>query len=277
MEYIEVTLTIFPKHIEEIVMAELGEIGFESFVEQEHGFAAYIQAILFDEKKLNELSVLADKKNKITYSIKRIADQNWNALWESHFEPVNVDSDVFVYASFHEPPPGYKHYILINPKMSFGTGHHETTHLMMKLLMQIDTNNKDFLDMGCGTAVLALLAFQKNAKQITAIDNDDWAYENAKENVVLNNAEKIEVIKGDATSLCGKSFDLIFANINRNILLNDIPEYSKSINPNGMLAMSGFYSEDLDTIKQCCAQSGLAFERYETRNNWCAALFKKQK
>ena len=277
MEYIEISLNIFPKHIEEIVMAELGEIGFESFVEQEHGFAAYIQADFFNEKKIIELPVFSDKKNKITYKVNRIADQNWNAVWESNFDPVNVDTDVFVYASFHEPPAGYKHYIQINPKMSFGTGHHETTHLMLKLLMQIDTSSKDFLDMGCGTAVLALLAFQKNAKSITAIDNDDWAFENAKENVILNNAEKIEVIKGDASSLEGKIFDIIFANINRNILLNDIPDYSKSLTTSGTLAVSGFYLEDLDAIKQCCAQSGLVFERYETRNNWCAAIFKKQK
>jgi len=275
MEYIE--LLCRPAqgaHTAELLIAMLADAGFESFTENEDGsVSAYIQAPLFT----SELSVRLHSEEFIefldSFKIDRIADQNWNAVWESNFEPVVIDGRCLVRAPFHEPVKGVEFDIVIMPKMSFGTAHHETTKLMIRYMMGFQLVGKSLLDMGSGTAVLAILARMKGAVPVSAIDNDEWAYNNAMENVRSNNFDDIEVLLGDSSLLPGKKFDFIFANINRNILLIDIPTYRLSLNPGGKLFVSGFYAEDLPMIEAKAAEVDLKLVSDQQENNWTAACF----
>ena len=275
MNYIELNFDIFPPHYIEIIVAALAEFGFESFLEHDTGFLAYIPEKDFNEALFAELDILKDDEFYKTYTIKTIPDQNWNALWESNFEAVEIDKLLYIRAPFHPAKEGFLHEIIIEPKMSFGTGHHETTHLMAKLLLEHTIKDLSLLDMGCGTAILAILAHKMGAKPILAIDNDEWAYNNSLENIKKNDAEAIKVLLGDASLLTNQAFDIILANINRNILLNDIPAYASVLKTKGLLMMSGFYESDLPAIKQKAAQFELHFERYLVRNEWCACLLMK--
>ncbi len=275
MNYIELNCEIFPPRFIEIVMADLSDFGFESFVENDNGFQAYIPEKDFNKTLFAALDILKNKAIQIKYSTKLIPEQNWNALWESNFEAVEIDKLLYIRAPFHRAKEGFQHEIIIEPKMSFGTGHHETTHLMAKLLMEHPINDLSLLDMGCGTAILAILAHKMGAKPILAIDNDKWAFNNAIENIQKNDADAIEVILGDASLLTNQAFDIILANINRNILLNDIPAYASVLKTNGLLLLSGFYESDLPAIKQKAAQFQLNFERYLVRNEWCGAVLMK--
>jgi len=275
MNYIELDCKVFPQRFIEIVMAEFSEFGFESFVENDNGFQGYIPEKDFDETKLRQLSAFENKEIKINYGIHKIADQNWNAVWESDFEPVEIEKLCYIRAPFHPQKIGYKYEIIIEPEMSFGTGHHETTHLMAKLLLEQDVAGKNLLDMGCGTAILAILAHKIGAKHILAVDNDEWAFNNARANIIKNFAPEIEVQLGDATLLHGQRFDIVLANINRNILLGDIPEYASVIKQGGKLLLSGFYESDLPLINEKTAQFGLQYERYVTMHNWCASVYIK--
>ena len=218
MNYIEISFNIQPQNpFQDILIAELAEIGFESFEETDNGVLAYIQEPLFDKLKLQELAILHNDFVKIEYNYKSIPAQNWNALWESNYDSVLIDDRCYIRAPFHPTNPEVEFEILIEPQMSFGTAHHETTANMMSLLLQEDVNGKSVLDMGCGTAVLAVLAHKKGASSVCAIDNDEWAYKNALDNVIKNNAKEISVHMGDAGLLTDKKFDVIFANINKNI------------------------------------------------------------
>jgi len=275
MTYIELTCDIFPPRNIEIVMAALSDFGFESFVERDNGFEAYIPEKDFNESFFSMLDIFKNAEIHINYSIKVIPDQNWNALWESNFEAVEIDKLLYIRAPFHPAKEGFLHEIIIEPKMSFGTGHHETTHLMAKLLLEHTINDLSLLDMGCGTAILAILAHKMGAKPILAIDNDEWAYNNSLENIKKNDADAIKVLLGDASLLTNQAFDIILANINRNILLNDIPKYASVLKTKGLLLLSGFYESDLPAIKQKAAQFELHFERYLVRNEWCACLLMK--
>ncbi len=258
-----------------ILMAFLANYGYESFEELDDSLIAYIQQSKFREDDLNEIKMLEPymRANKVEREF--IADKNWNAVWESNYKPVLI-KNCFIRAPFHKPKPDAEYNILLDVKMAFGTAHHETTSLMIEFVLEIDLKGKRVLDMGCGTAVLAILASIRGAEQLYAIDNDEWAYNNALENARLNEADNIEVVLGDAASLDRlESFDAIFANINKNILLHDIRYYSKVLLNGGRIYFSGFYTEDLEDIKAECNNNSLEYVSYRTKNNWVAAEFIK--
>ena len=257
----------------EILIAELGYAGFESFVETEEGVSAYIQKEEWNDAILEDINILKSEEFKIKYTFSEIEQVNWNEEWEKNFDPIEVDGKCTVRAPFH-PERNFEYEIVIEPKMSFGTGHHETTFMMLQFILENDFQNKTVLDMGCGTAVLAILAEMRGASKLDAIDIDEWCFENSLENIQRNNCENISVHLGDASLLNGKSYDVIIANINRNILLNDLETYRNSLNENGELYLSGFYTEDLSIIAETCNNLGLTFVENKEKNNWVAAKFK---
>ncbi len=272
--YIEYDFKVSPlQPASDILIAELGELGFESFVEKEDGILAYIQQTDWDEGITQEVQVLKNDLFQIAYNYKEIAQENWNANWESNFEPIMVDGKCVVRAPFHKKLE-VDHDIVIMPKMSFGTGHHETTHMMLQHILNNDFEEKTVLDMGSGTGVLAILAAMRGAAKIDAIDIDHWCYLNAKENVERNGCDFINVFEGDVHLIKDKKYDLILANINRNILLADIPVYTECLNANGMLFLSGFYEEDIPQLSKKCEANGLAFQEKFQRNNWVSLKFK---
>lgn len=271
--YIEYRFTVKPKEpASDILIAELGEAGFESFVEEDDDVLAYIQKTDWSTAILDDIYILQNSNFEISYEYKEIAQENWNATWEQNFQPIIVDDICMIRAPFHEKIK-VDYDIVIEPKMSFGTGHHETTHMMLQHILQLDVKDKTVLDMGSGTGVLAILAGMRGATSIDAIDIDNWCYLNAKENVARNNMDFISVYEGDVALLEGKKYDLIIANINRNILLADLPSYAKSLNEGGILLLSGFYTQDLEMISQKCTELELKFEKNLERNNWVAAKY----
>ena len=257
----------------EILIAELGYAGFESFVETEEGVTAYIQKEEWNQNILEDIQILNSDEFDITYTHEDIEQTNWNAEWEKNFNPIVVDDVCAVRAPFHEKFDT-EYDIIIEPKMSFGTGHHETTHMMIQHILQNDFKDKSVLDMGCGTAVLAILAEMKGAKPIDAIDIDNWCYLNSLENVERNNCKHISVYEGEASLLKDKNYDIIIANINRNILLQDIATYAKCLNTNGSLFLSGFYEDDIPLIEKECNVNNLQHLKTLKRNNWVALHFK---
>ena len=274
--YLGFQFEVEPKELgSEILIAELGEKPFESFSETEKGFAGYIQKSLWEEGMLEDIMILKSPEFKISYTVEEIAAVNWNEEWEKNFDAIDVDGECHVRAPFHEKTSA-KYDIVIEPKMSFGTGHHETTHMMIQHILDLDVAGKKTLDMGCGTAILAILAEMKGATPIDAIDIDNWCYLNSIENVERNNCKAITVYEGEAALLEGRSYDLIIANINRNILLNDMSAYAKSLNSGGILLLSGFYNEDIQAITNSCNENGLIFEKKLERNNWVALRFLKK-
>ncbi|NQT78428.1 MAG: 50S ribosomal protein L11 methyltransferase [Bacteroidetes bacterium] len=254
----------------EIVMALLAGLGYQGFLEEDDHLLAYLPVEDFNRDDLNHVLASLSLSG---FEINEIADRNWNKIWESDYEAVLIDNSILVRAPFHEAALGIVHDIIIEPKMSFGTAHHETTYMMLSLIFRLDVKMKSVLDMGCGTAVLALLAYKMGAGDILAIDNDEWAYQNARENVLMNNAGNISVLKGDAAAFDKQHFDIIFANINRNILLKDIPTYASALESGGSLLMSGFYADDLDRIIARSEESGLRLTETSIRNNWMATVF----
>jgi ribosomal protein L11 methyltransferase len=256
----------------EILIAELGYAGFESFVENEDGVTAYIQKDEWNAGILDDIQILSSGEFKITYSFTEIAQVNWNEEWEKNFDSIEVDGRCIVRAPFH-PEANLEYEIVIEPKMSFGTGHHETTYMMLQHILENDFTDKSVLDMGCGTAVLAILAEMRGASKLDAIDIDAWCFENSEENVARNNCKNISVELGDASLLKGRKYDVIIANINRNILLNDMERYRSCLQKGGELYLSGFYSEDLPIITDCCNKLGFSFVDNKERNNWIAAKF----
>jgi ribosomal protein L11 methyltransferase len=256
----------------EILVAELGELPFESFVENELGVTAYIQKQLWNENVLEDVQILNSSEFIISYTIEEIEQVNWNEEWEKNFEAIEVDGICHVRAPFH-PKTDAKFDIIIEPKMSFGTGHHETTHMMIQHLLEIDVTRMKTLDMGCGTAILAILAEMKGAQPIDAIDIDNWCYLNSIENAERNNCKNITVYEGDAALLKNKKYDLIIANINRNILLNDMQSYVDCLNPKGTILFSGFYTEDIPFIDASCIEKGLTYVKKLERNNWVSLKY----
>lgn len=274
MNYLEFFFKIEPKQpATEILIAELNEIGFESFVEVEEGLKAYIQENEYQEKPLKALSILNQSEFKITYDQKIIADQNWNAKWESEYEPVIVNDRCYIRAPFHPTRSDVEFEIEIEPQMSFGTAHHETTYQMIQLLMDEDLKGLSVLDMGCGTAVLAILAALKDARTIDAIDNDEWAYNNACENVKKNHFPNIKVLQGDVSLLQDQSYEIIIANINKNILLRDMGFYKNVLAKDGKIFFSGFYEKDLIDIQEKAEKLSLKYSHHVVKNNWVAAVF----
>ncbi len=259
----------------EIVMVELGELGFESFVDTEDGMLAYIPQTIFNEELINEIQIIKENKDLFSYTFQIMEDKNWNEVWETNYDPVVIKNRCGIRAPFHPENKELEYDLVIEPKMSFGTAHHETTSNMIEMLLDEDLINKTVLDMGCGTSVLAILAAKRGAKGITAIDNDEWAYNNSLENILRNNEPEISILLGDAALLSGMNFDIIIANINRNILLNDIHSYANSLNNKGVLLVSGFYEQDIPAINEETAKYGLIFDRYIINNNWVAVRFIK--
>jgi ribosomal protein L11 methyltransferase len=275
MEYIE--LICHPaqgEHTPDLLINMLANAGFESFMENENRtISAFIQAAMFTPELISKLGSDEFSEFLDSFLVESIAEQNWNAVWESQYEPVLIDNRCMVRAPFHPQPAGVEFDIVIMPKMSFGTAHHETTKLMIQYLLGMQVSGKSLLDMGSGTAVLAILARMKGAFPVSAIDNDEWAYNNALENVQSNNYADIEVLLGDSSLLTDKKYDIILANINRNILLKDIPAYRESLNEGGKLFMSGFYNEDLPLIEAKANETGLRIMSHRIENNWTAACF----
>ena len=273
--YIEYIFEVSPKEpATEILIAELGEVGFESFVENENGVTAYIQKNDWKENLLENVFILKSDAFSINFKYNEIAQTNWNAEWEKNFNQIQVDDLVSIRAPFHENP-NLKYDIVIEPKMSFGTGHHETTHMMVQHLINLNVTNKKVLDMGCGTGILAIFAEMKGANPIDAIDIDAWCYENSLENVQRNGCKNITVYEGDSSLLMNKKYDVIIANINRNILLSDMKIYTSCLNENGVLLLSGFYKEDISIIDAEVSKHGLTLNKTINRNNWVALQYQK--
>jgi ribosomal protein L11 methyltransferase len=258
----------------EILIAELAELPFESFEETETGVNAYIQKDLYQDDMLENIRIFDSSEFTISYNIVEIAPENWNETWESNFNPITISDLCMVRAPFHEKKE-VEFDIVIEPKMSFGTGHHETTHLMLEYILEQDFENKKTLDMGCGTAVLAILASKKGANPVDAIDIDHWCYLNSIENIERNKCLNIRVLEGDVSLLPGKSYDIIIANINRNILLQDLEVYQNCIQAGGMLLLSGFYQEDIEPIEKHCNSMNLNLLETKEKNNWVALRFIK--
>lgn len=265
--------------INDVLAAELGEIGFESFAESETGLDAFVPENAYDPAALNDK--LADfplENVQLQYETELVPDRDWNEEWEkNYFKPIVIGNGCVVRASFHEEMPGVAYDLVIDPRMAFGTGNHETTYLMLSEMLKLDLEGKELLDMGCGTAVLAILAARKGCRRVVAVDIDKWAYDNARENIRLNRTPQIEVEMGGAEMLDGKvPFDFIFANINRNILLNDIRSYVPCLKPGGRLFVSGFYTQDIPAIEDECKRNRLALVTYAEKNNWAAVQFVKK-
>ncbi len=256
----------------EILIAELGYVGFDSFVESEKGVTAYIQKDKWNAFILDDINILSSKEFEITFEFNEIEQTNWNEEWEKNFKPIVVDNQVTVRAPFHDKTTT-KYDLVIEPKMSFGTGHHETTYMMIQHILKNDFKNKSVLDMGCGTGVLAILAEKVGANELDAIDIDNWCYVNSLENVERNDCEKVSVYEGDVNLLDGNNYDIIIANINRNILLADIPRYTRCLNKNGTLFLSGFYKEDIQMIESKCNEDMLKLEEIIERGQWVSLKF----
>ncbi|MDR0368490.1 MAG: 50S ribosomal protein L11 methyltransferase [Bacteroidales bacterium] len=278
MKYIEIDCVVSPAETgNEIVIALLADMGCESFVESENGVLAYIGKDYFDEKRLETLfAETAAFDFSVSYSWKEMEEQNWNAVWESNYEAVLIDNSCYIRAPFHRQRKDVEYEIVIEPKMSFGTAHHPTTSQMIRYLLEEDCKDKTVLDMGSGTGVLAIFAMMRGAKTATAIDNDTWAYENCLENAEKNHISDIEVVLGDANDISG-TFDLILANINRNILMQDMEKYANALNKNGVLLLSGFYLDpDLNILKGEAEKHNLVFDSFKEQENWTAARFLKK-
>lgn len=259
----------------EILIAELGEVGFESFVENEEGVLAYIQQADWNESVLSNIQILQSSEFEISFTSKVIEQVNWNIEWEKNFNPIEVDGIVSIRAPFHQNP-FLEYDIVIEPKMSFGTGHHETTHMMIQHLLEVDLENKKVLDMGSGTGILAIFAEMRGAKPIDAIDIDEWCFENSIENVERNNCKNISIYQGDVELLEDKNYDLIIANINRNVLLADMEQYAKCLNSKGILLLSGFYNEDISILEEETKKYGLEILTKKERNNWASLKLVKE-
>ena len=271
---INFTVGAAQEFLSDLLMNELAAIGFDSFDANETGFSAYIPAHLYQEEIMQEQLAGYAADFEFTYTMQIIPYQNWNEVWESNFPPVIVSEQVYIYANFHPIQTQYPFQIKMHPKMAFGTGHHETTLQMAEQLLGLSVEGLSVLDMGCGTGVLAILASLKGAKSILAIDNDPIASNSATENFEINQIPA-KVICGDAKDLQGLSFDLILANINRNILINDMAAYAASLIAGGTILFSGFYEEDLVFIQQAATENGLNYQMHSAKNNWVVAKFNK--
>ena len=278
MKYFEVTFTTSPcnETVNDVVSALAGEIGFESFVEWENGVQAYIQQSLFDEEALK--SMVAEfplPDTIIEYTIVEAEDKDWNEEWEKNFfQPIVIGDRCCIHSTFHKDTPQTEYEILINPQMAFGTGHHETTSSIISELLEADLQGKSVLDMGCGTSILAILASMRGAGPITAIDIDDWCVNNSRDNIALNGINNITVEWGDANLLKGREpFDVIIANINRNILLADMAQYAACMHSGSELYMSGFYVQDIPVIQEKAESLGMEFIHHREKNNWAAVKF----
>lgn len=278
MKYLEFNFQTTPcsETANDLLAGLLGEAGFESFVEQENGLAAYIQKDLYDEAALKQ--ALADfpmPDTQVTYTFAEAEDKDWNEEWEKNFfQPIVIGNRCVIHSTFHHDVPQADYDVVINPQMAFGTGHHETTSLVIGELLDAPLEGKRVLDMGCGTSILAILARMRGAAACTAIDIDDWCVRNSLENIELNHVDNIQVFQGDASSLEQVGpFDVVIANINRNILLQDMKHYVARMVPGARLYMSGFYVDDIPVIRAEAERNGLTFAGHQEKNRWVVTRF----
>jgi ribosomal protein L11 methyltransferase len=272
--YFEARLTLNPD-FNEILMAELGQIGYESFVETDEGLSAYITETDFDLAQLQQVVDNYQHLTPITFAYEQLETKNWNEEWERNYQPIEVAGQIRVRASYHAPDPAFRYDIVIDPKMSFGTGHHETTTLVMEQQLSLDHHDRSVLDVGSGTGILAILAEMLGATQLTAFDIEEWAYLNAVENAELNGCKHITVFQGTIEDCPAGQYDIVLANINRNILLREIPIYVQFLKPGGTLMVSGFYEFDINDIIQKAAEVDLKLIAQKTLNQWAAIRFEK--
>lgn len=278
MQYIKVTFSFITIHEyqQDLLISDLADIGFNTFEDTEKGFSAFIDANSYSQQFLTDTLTDYENEFEYNYTVTEIEGENWNEEWEKNFEPLIVDETCYIRATFHEVQPQYTYEIVIDPKMAFGTGHHQTTTMMMQYILATDVLGKVILDMGCGTGILAILAAKKGAKELVAIDNDEICYLSAVENAALNNIDIITAICGGKESIPEKKYDIILANINRNILLDQIPVYADVLTAGGSIYFSGFYeSPDLDMIKTACEKFNIAYCDHKKIGDWVAAKFIK--
>lgn len=280
MKYLEFSFHTTPctEVVNDVLSAVLADAGFESFVEQPDGLLAYIQQNLYDEASVEAaISEFPIPDTAIEYSFVEAEDKDWNEEWEKNFfQPIVIGNLCVIHSTFHHDVPEAEYDIAINPQMAFGTGHHETTSLVIGEILDSNMEGKKVLDMGCGTSILAILARMKGAASCTAIDIDDWCVRNSIENIELNGVDEIEVCLGDASILADKGpFDMVIANINRNILLADMQHYVARMNEGATLLMSGFYVDDIPLIKAEAERLGLTFNGCKEKNRWVVTSFKR--
>ena len=267
-QYTTVQITC-PAELVDLFIAELAECAYDGFLETEQGFETYREADAFDETELQRVLGKYRTRAEISYTTQTVEEQNWNAVWESNFEPIVIETQCRVRASFHAAEPSYPYDIVINPKMSFGTGHHATTYLMLREQLSIDHHGKRVMDAGCGTGILSIMAQKRGAAYVLAFDTDSWAVENSRENFDLNDASTIHLFQGTVADVrLGELFDIILANINRNVLLDEMAHYAQRLAPGGQLLLSGFYEEDLPLLRQAATEQALTEVRADSREQW---------
>lgn len=275
-EYLEIDFIITPAEGgRDIMLALLDNLGYDSFEETPRGLKAYILEKDFNESELKELFIFQSDEYKVTYSTDKLENKNWNEEWETNYQPIFIDDQIHIRAPFHEAKPEYPIELLITPKMSFGTGHHQTTRLVSRLMLQMDLKDKKVLDMGTGTGVLAILAEKRGAKEIEAIDNFEWAAENTAENAEANNCKNITALHGDATLLPGKSFEIVLANINRNVLMEDMKSYVDTLPSGGHLLISGFFEHDFEMLNDKATECGTTLVNKIKEDRWMACHYQK--
>lgn len=278
MNYFEFVFTITSEEDfhRDLLINALAEVGFDTFEETSAGFNAYVPETEFNQAVFDGALDCLDGMISFSYEKHFIPKKNWNEEWESNFEPLIIKGECYVRATFHKPQPQYPHEIIIDPKMSFGTGHHQTTTMMMEYILEEDFKDKSVLDMGCGTGILAILAEKLGAKNLVAIDYDPICFDSTIENIQLNQSNDIKALCGSKEVIPNRQFDIILANINRNILIDQIGRYSEALRPGAFLFMSGFYVEDLPHIEEKANQFNLTFVNNKTLDNWVAVKFMKQ-
>jgi ribosomal protein L11 methyltransferase len=277
MATVEVEIRLHPLDpFRDLLVFYLEQEGFSGFEYTESGLNAYTDESAFSPETLQERLRMLSGKAEYQVETRTLPDTNWNEAWEQNFSPVVINPRIRIRAPFHDSDPSFPIELVIAPKMSFGTGHHATTSLMADSMEQLDLAGKKVLDMGSGTGLLAILAVKLNASECVAIDNDPWCYQNAQENVEMNGCPGIKVLLGDASALPGLEYDVILANINRNILLADMAAYVKALLPAGLLVMSGFYTEDLPAISAMAESLDMEPMFHRSRENWVVAAFKKK-
>jgi len=260
--------------IGDILSANLAEVGFDSFANEDDEYLAYVQKNLYDRDTVQRIIDELPIKATVSFTVTEFEDKDWNEEWEkNYFQPIIIGDQCVIHSTFHKDVPKAKYDIQIDPKMSFGTGHHETTSQMIGHILKLELHGKKVLDMGCGTSILGILASMCGAESVTAIDIDEWCYKNSQENIALNHTDNIRVMCGDASLLKGMEFDVILANINRNILLNDIPTYAKCLRKGGQLIVSGFYDTDIPAISEICRSCGLSYAEHTEKNKWVAVKY----
>jgi ribosomal protein L11 methyltransferase len=260
----------------DILTAELAEVGFDTFMETDAGLEAFVENENYDAARLTEIKAKYSVQTALDFSLDRIEKQNWNEQWEKSYEPINVEDKCLIRAEFHSPDKKFPYEIIITPKMSFGTGHHQTTYLMIKNQMTIDHKGKRVMDAGCGTAILSIMSSKLGAKEVEAFDIDEWSVINGEENISINGCTNIHLQQGKISDVnLSGSFDIILANINKNVLLSEINIYSEFLPKNGLLLLSGFYTSDILDLKKCAEQFKLQEVQRDERETWACLLLRK--